>query len=182
MYCTGYITLQYSTILVFVPYSYLFPKQTDSNIKHVMVRYSTRTRESSFISSTVKHNVPEHAASDRSQTTNGEKFVKSGERTYNADGHIQDGPKILTGSNVSPPTHPNTNNLRPYVRLFFDMYVSVRFVPPAARFAKNPGPHQVPPSHKSTLKQGSLSPKNRSKWSSENGRGMSRNDPSNLRI
>ena len=112
MYSTGYITLQYSTILVFVPYSYLFPKQTDSNIKHVMVRYSTRTRESSFISSTVKHNVPEHAASDRSQTTNGEKFVKSGERTYNADGHIQDGPKILTGSNVSPPTHPNTNNLR----------------------------------------------------------------------
>ena len=38
--------------------------------------------------------------------------MKSGERTDKANGHIQDRPKILTGSNVSPPTHPNTNNLR----------------------------------------------------------------------
>ena len=35
--------------------------------------------------------------------------MKSGERTDKADGHIQDGPKILTGSKVSPPTHPKTN-------------------------------------------------------------------------
>ena len=44
--------------------------------------------------------------------TNGEKFVKSGERTDKADGHIQDRARVLTGSKVSPPTHPKTNNLR----------------------------------------------------------------------
>ena len=46
------------------------------------------------------------------QTTNGEKFVKSGERTDKANGQIQDRPRFLTGSMVSPPTHPKTNNLR----------------------------------------------------------------------
>ena len=45
--------------------------------------------------------------------THGEKFVKSGERTDNAHGQIQDRLNIFTGSIVSPPTHPQTNNLRP---------------------------------------------------------------------
>ena len=36
--------------------------------------------------------------------------------------------------------------------VFFNMYVFVRFVPPAARFSKNPGPRNVPASQKSTLK------------------------------
>ena len=35
--------------------------------------------------------------------------MKSGERTDKADGHIQDRPRFLTGSKVSPPTHPKTN-------------------------------------------------------------------------
>ena len=35
--------------------------------------------------------------------------MKSGERTDKADGHIQDRPRFLTGSMVSPPTHPKTN-------------------------------------------------------------------------
>ena len=60
--------------------------------------------------------VPGDAVSDRSQTTNdkrrtnGEKFVKSGERTDNTDGQIQDRSRIFNGSIVSPPTHPKTKN------------------------------------------------------------------------
>ena len=63
-------------------------------------------------SKTSRKNVPEHEASDRSQTnkrTHGEKFVKSGERTDKADGYVQDRPRFLTGSQASPPTHPKTN-------------------------------------------------------------------------
>ena len=50
----------------------------------------------------------------RPRTTHGEKFVKSGERTDNANGQIQDRSRILNGSIVSPPTNPKTKNCDEY--------------------------------------------------------------------
>ena len=41
--------------------------------------------------------------------THTEKFVKSGERTDNGNGRIQDRPNIFNGSIISPPTHHKTN-------------------------------------------------------------------------
>ena len=55
--------------------------------------------------------------------------MKSGERTDKANGHIQDRPRFLTGSKVSPPTHPKTNNLR-YVGTLSVRYRSTPTRPP----------------------------------------------------
>ena len=78
-----------------------------------MVRYSTRTRESSSAAHQQTYQDMQPRTDHKRQTTNkrthGEKFVKSGERTDKADGHVQDRPRFLTGSKASPPTHPKTN-------------------------------------------------------------------------